>query len=151
MESGIYCLHYITKYSWWEWNNGSRVLFCQCTPEFKTFGRDGIPFCWINWYQPKLKRHQPPISDNKVHEQLKSKVGKVKERGYIQSGYVEILIGYFSFPKGGQYVSMVYYGTASGFNDLVLVPNFGLPSVKTLLHGTLSTSWIVDLDIGDIF
>ena len=139
MESGIYCLRYVTKCSWWEWNNGSRVLFCQCTPEFKTFGRDGIPFCWINWYQPKLKRHQPPISDNKVHEQLRSKVGKVKERGYIQSGYVEILIRHLSVIKLDQDVRMVYYCTASGFNELVWFTNFGLTSVNTLICGTFPT------------
>ena len=43
---------------------------------------------------------------------------------------------------------MVYDGTASGLNDLVWVPNFGLPSVKTLFFGTLPTLWMVDLDIG---
>ena len=61
---------------------------------------------------------------------------KVKERGYIQAGYIESLIRYFSVPKGDQYVPMVYDETASGFNDQVWVPKFGLPSVKTLLCGT---------------
>ena len=44
---------------------------------------------------------------------------------------------------------MVYDGTASGLNDLVWVPNFVLPSVKTLLFGTFPTSWMVDLYIAE--
>ena len=46
---------------------------------------------------------------------------------------------------------MAYDGTDSVFNDLFWVANFGLPSVKTLLCGTYTTSWMVDLDIGDMF
>ena len=48
VESGMYFLHYITKCSWWEWNNGSQILLWQWTPEFKTFAQDGIPVCFIN-------------------------------------------------------------------------------------------------------
>ena len=58
---------------------------------------------------------------------------------------------YFSVTKLDQYVCMVNDGTASGFNYLVWVPNFVFLSVKTLLCGTLTTSWMVNLDIGEIF
>ena len=50
---------------------------------------------WINQDQTKHKRPQTPISETKVHEQVRSKVGKVKDRGYIKSGYVKILIRRF--------------------------------------------------------
>ena len=46
---------------------------------------------------------------------------------------------------------MVYDGTASGFNDSVYVPTFGLPTIETLLRGTGPNTWMVDLDIGDMF
>ena len=46
---------------------------------------------------------------------------------------------------------MVYDGTTSGFNDLVWVPKFGFTSVKKLICGTMPTSWMVDLDIGEMF
>ena len=45
---------------------------------------------------------------------------------------------------------MFYDQTVIGFNDIVWDPNFGLPSVKTLLCVTLPTSWMVYLDIGEI-
>ena len=82
---------------------------------------------------------------------MQRKVGKVKERGYIRPGYVKSLIGYFSVPKGYQDVRMVYDGTTSGFNELVWVPKFGFTSVKKLICGTMPTSWMVDLDIGEMF
>ena len=74
-----------------------------------------------------------------------------KEQGYIQLVCVKILIRYFSAPKLDQDVCMVYDETASGFNNLVWVLNFGLPSVKTLLCATLPTSWMVDLYIEEVF
>ena len=82
---------------------------------------------------------------------MQSKVGKVKDRGYIQSGYVKSFIRYFSVPKGDQDVRMVYGGTASGFNAIVWVSKFGLTSVKTLLCGNFPASWKEDLDIGEMF
>ena len=77
-------------------------------------------------------------------------MGKIKERGYIQSGYVKFWMRCFLVSKGYQDTRMVYYGVSSGFNDLVWVNNFGLPSGKTLIFVTLPTSWVVDLDIGEM-
>ena len=151
VESSIYCLHYITKCSWWEWNNGYRFFFLKWTPEFKTSVQDGIRVCWINKIRPKSKRPQSPISGTKVHKQVQRKMGNVKELGSIHSGCVKMLIRYFSAPKLDQDVCMVYDETASGFNNLVWVLNFGLPSVKTLLCATLPTSWMVDLYIEEVF
>ena len=46
---------------------------------------------------------------------------------------------------------MVYDGKYSGFNDLVWVPTFPLPTVETLLRGTTPNTWMVDLEIGEQF
>ena len=42
------------------------------------------------------------------------------------------LIIYFAIPKGKDDVGMVYDDTASGFNSLVCIPSFGLPTIDTL-------------------
>ena len=34
---------------------------------------------------------------------------------------------------------------------IIYVPSFGLPNVETLLRGTGPETWMVDLDIGDMF
>ena len=46
---------------------------------------------------------------------------------------------------------VVYDGTASGFNDLIWVPSFSLPTVETLLRGTGPNTWMADLDIAEQF
>ena len=64
---------------------------------------------------------------------MKKKINKVRERGYVKKGLVKRLIRFFAVPKGMNDIRMVYDGTASGFNDSVWVPSFGLPTVETLL------------------
>ena len=70
---------------------------------------------------------------------------------YIQSGRVKSLIRYFLVPKGDEDVQIVYDYNDSGFNDMMWIPAFGLPTVDTLLRGTSPTSWMVDLHIGEMF
>ena len=61
------------------------------------------------------------------------------------------LIRFFAVPKGLAYIIIVLDGTARGFNDYVWVHHFGLPMVDTLLRGTYPSTWMIDLDIGDMF
>ena len=82
---------------------------------------------------------------------MKKKLNKVRERGYVKKGPVKSLIRFFAVPKGMNDIRMVHDSTASGFNDSVWVPSFDLPTVETLLQGTGPKSWMVDLDIGDMF
>ena len=46
---------------------------------------------------------------------------------------------------------MVYDGIARKFNDAVWVSTFCLPTIATLLRGTAPRTWMVDLDIRDMF
>ena len=40
---------------------------------------------------------------------------------------------------------------ASGFNSMVWISSFELPTVQTLLRATTPTTWMVDLDIEEQF
>ena len=151
LEAGLNCLEYTSKCSWWEWKGGSRLLFWRWTPEFKKFARDGIPVFWKDVPKPSQKKVQPKIDDPLIKERMREKVNKVRKRGYVIPGFVKSLIYFFAVPKGVSDIRMVYDGTASGFNDTIWVPNFGLPTCDTLLRGTQPGSWMVDLDIGDMF
>jgi len=151
LEAGLNCLEYTSKCSWWEWNGGSRLLFWRWTPEFSKFARDGIPVFWKDCPKPTSNKIQPPIPDPMIKSRMKEKVAKVRKRGYVVPGFVRSLIYFFAVPKGLSDVRMVYDGTASGFNDSIWVPNFGLPTCETLLRGTEPGSWMVDLDIADMF
>jgi hypothetical protein len=151
IEAGRDCINYVGKCSWWEWLGGSRLFFWRWPPEFKEYARDGIPVCWLPNKQPKSKRPQPPVHDKDINKLMTAKLQKVRKRGYVRQGFVKSLIRYFAVPKGNTDIRMVYDGTASGFNDSVFVPTFGLPTVETLLRGTGPDTWMVDLDIGDMF
>jgi hypothetical protein len=151
LDAGIDCIKYATQCTWWEWLGGSRLFFWRWPNEFKNMARDGIPVCWLPDKQPTSKRPQPPVHDKEVRKQMTAKLQKVRRRGYVRSGFVRSLIRFFAVPKGNTDIRMVYDGTASGFNDSVFVPTFGLPTVETLLRGTGPNTWMVDLDIGDMF
>ena len=151
VKAGADCIRYAMDSSWWEWSSGSRVFFWRWPPSFTKFAREGIPILWNSNQRPNAKKLQPPVQDQSTKSQMKAKIDSVRLKRYIQPGQVKSLIRFFSVPKGDSDVRMVYDGTASGFNSLVWVPPFGLPTVKTLLRATEPNTWMVDLDIGEQF
>ena len=151
LHAGSNCLEYCALSTWWEWKGGSRLLFWRWSPSFKLYARDGIPICWINNQRPSCKALQQPVKDKNTKSLMTDKIQSVRNKGYIRQGKVKSLIKYFAVPKGESDVRMVYDGTASGFNSMVWVPNFGLPTINTLLRSTSPSTWMVDLDIGEQF
>ena len=149
--AGIDCLYYTSRATWWEWNQGSRLLCWRWTWEYKVQARDGMEMHWIPGKLATARKAQALVKDSTTRSLMASKISKVINRGYIKRGNVKSLIKYFSVPKGSDDVRMVYDGTASGFNESIWVPNFGLPTIDTLIRGTGPSTWMVDLDIGDMF
>ena len=151
LHGGTECLYYACNASFWEWDLGSRPFFWRWSPEFQKQARDGVPIYWVPEALPTSRKSPSLGKDARVISLMKAKVLKVMLRGYLKIGLVKSLINYFAVPKGDKDIRMVYDGTASGFNDAVWVPNFGLPTIETLLRGTAPNCWMVDLDIGDMF
>ena len=151
VEAGKDCLHYTSSSDWWTWRNGSRLLFWQWVGPFKDMARDGVPVYWVPNKKPTSRELQPQVTDEETKMQMREKLAKVRKQGYIRPGKVKSLIKYFSVPKGEEDIRIVYDGTASGFNDAVWTPNFGLPTIESLLRSTGPTTWMVDLDIGEMF
>jgi hypothetical protein len=46
---------------------------------------------------------------------------------------------------------MVYDATRSGLNDALWSPNFGLPTVESLLRGEEFGTWMGDINLGEMF
>lgn len=151
IKAGVDCLVCVQESTWWEWKNGSRPLFWRWPYSFRILARDGIPVCWTSNKRLNNRKLQPKVIDALVKEQMKDKIASVRRKRYIQDGYVESLIRFFPVPKGNLDIRMVYDGTDSGFNSLVWIQSFGLPTISTLLRGTSPTTWIVDLDISEQF
>jgi hypothetical protein len=80
-----------------------------------------------------------------------SKLKNIREKGYILPGKVTSLTGYFAVPKGLSDVLMVHDASCSGLNKSLWSPNFGLPTVDTLLRGIDLSTWMGDIDVGEMF
>jgi hypothetical protein len=81
------------------------------------------------------------------------KLQSVRDKNYIAGGGdpVESLTSFFHVPKGDEDIRMVYDGTASGLNDSLWVPRFGMPTIRTHLRGVEPGTFMADVDIGEMF
>jgi len=64
---------------------------------------------------------------------------------------VKSLTNYFPVEKGDDDIRVVYDGTKSGLNGALWAPTFGLPTVETLLSCVEASTWMSDMDVGDMF
>jgi hypothetical protein len=133
----LHSLLSITKESRLDWDAGR-----ECVARFANS-------TWSEW--PAGSRPQKPEKDELRREQMKVKLEKVRRLGYISPGSVDSLTSYFSVPKGGSNIRMVYDGTKSGLNDAMWAPWFALPTVEAHLRGVGSDTFMGDIDIGDMF
>lgn len=79
------------------------------------------------------------------------KLAKVRERRYVEPGEVTSLTSFFAVPKGTEDIRMVYDGTKSGLNENIWVPRFPLPTIDTHLRAVDSSTFMSDMDIGEMF
>jgi hypothetical protein len=63
----------------------------------------------IDTLQARSERHQDPVKKTQVLRKL----DKMRTRGYVEAGYVELLISFFDVEKGSDDIRMVYDGSAS--------------------------------------
>ena len=82
---------------------------------------------------------------------LRQKLFPVRERRYINSGEVRSLMHMFDVPKGEEDVRIVYNGTASGINDCLWAPHFGLAMISHVNRALMPSYSQADLDIGEMF
>ena len=69
----------------------------------------------------------------------------------MRPGAVVSLTSFFSVPKDVTDIRMVYDATKSGLNDVVWVPSFGLPTVNSTLRGIEFSTYLGDIDLGEMF
>lgn len=151
-ESGVVALEYGMATSWWNWDCGSAPFFWRWPAFYLESVRDGLDI-WKKEGIAKLRnrKRQRSEKDEDIRRRMRKKLGKVRNRGYIQGGVVESLTSFFAVPKGKEDIRMVYDGTASGLNDLIWVPGFPLPRTETHLRALDSGYYMADIDIGEMF
>eukprot|EP00957_Ditylum_brightwellii_P211663 15366441-Ditylum_brightwellii.AAC.3 len=100
---------------------------------------------------PNAENHRQLLRILKFFAQMGEKLQKIHGRQDITGGLVCSLTQLFLVPKGKNDICMVYDGTDSGLNDAVWVPNFGFPTTSTVLRFTDKSTYMADLDIGEMF
>ena len=94
-SAGLEAINKAKSSSFWEWENGSFPFFWRWQPEVKKEMRDGTPL----WVQGKLpantnfKQRVPKIKE--TLEKVRSKMKKIRERGYI----ARVFQAFLMYPK----------------------------------------------------
>jgi hypothetical protein len=82
---------------------------------------------------------------------MKSKLAKVRSKGYIIPGSVLPITSFFTVPKGEGNVRMVYDATKSGLNSQLWAPWFMLPTIESHLRCVQPGSFMGDIDFSEKF
>jgi hypothetical protein len=149
-EKGVEALRRCWKCTWWDWADGSSLLFWRWNSSFMKEVRDGMKI-WRLKALPKNREKQQIVKDNSLLEKIKEKILKVLLRRYILTGLVESLTNFFAVLKAGNDIRMVYDATLSGLNDAVWAPSFGMPTVHSALDQVSSRTHMGDADMGEFF
>jgi hypothetical protein len=117
-------------------------------PGGTTTTRDGLRV-HFRGEAPRYRKPQRNASDGLTRERMRAKLETVRAKRYITAAFVMSLPSFFSVPKGGDDIRMVYNGTESGLNDSIWVPRFILPTLETHLRAVDESTCMADVDIGE--
>lgn len=152
LTKGLAILGQVIRSSWWEWSNGSSLLFWRWNGmEQIRSARDGIRI-FVKGVLPKAKRMKPLRLPEDQLALVADKINGMVSRGYLSSsGSVRSCLHFFTVPKGPTDVRIVYDGTSCGLNEALWAPNFYLPSSKAASLLLTFSSWMADADFGEMF
>jgi hypothetical protein len=137
--------------SWWQWDEGSAPFYWRWRMEYRETIRDGLEI-WFSGEKPKWRRPQRVEKSPEIHGKVVKKISKVRKRKYIAPGHVWSLTDFFCVPKGNDDIRMVYNGTSSGLNDIILGSLF--PTADCRHSATVGASGYLDGGYGsgrDVF
>jgi hypothetical protein len=152
-HAGCKAISYALRATWWEWDGGSFPFFWRWDLEFTREVRDGLAPRFV-MDPPSSKERQRPNKNPLFAEKERSKVLKVIKRGYLRPVSLDetkSLMHYFSVPKGGDDIRMVYDGSKCGLNAATFAPWFAVPTSSSLERSVLPHTVQGDNDFGDMF
>ena len=144
------CIQRTANSLWWDWAEGSALLFWKWPASHIDWAREGQPH-FVSGSLPKFKRPQRAAPTDEMMAQMQNKVNKVRKRRYIEEGKVISLTHMFPVPKGLADIRMVYNGTSSGLNAVLFAPHFGLPTLFNTMRALLGGYYQADLDVAEMF
>ena len=150
-DRGAEILSQALRSSWWEWNSGSSLFFWRWNGEVQQKdARDGMEI-YVSGNLPSSQAKPARCASLPHLKLMASKVESMLKRGYLEEGFVRSNVHYFSVPKGEDDIRVVFDGTSSGLNNSLWAPNFYLPSSQSALLLLTFSSWMADVDFGEMF
>ena len=151
LKAGLDCVERAARSDWWNWSDGSRIMFWRWPRRYRKAVRDGTPLFIHPNLLPNYWKRQSWPSDADQRSKLKDKVSIPRGRRYITRGYVKSLTGFFAVPKGDNDIRIVYDASKCGLNDALWCPNFFLPTIDSVLRNASADTWFGDIDLGEMF
>jgi hypothetical protein len=149
-EVGRDCIWRAASCDWWEWLAGSTLFYWRWPSYARKLARDGRPVWWLEDPTSFLKP-QPKERDPEILLQVCSKLDNARMKRYIVPGTVKNLTTYFAVTKGDRDIRIVYDAMKSGLNKSIWVPSFILPQAEALTYKLTEKSWMLDMDLGELF
>ena len=126
----IECLTRAANSTFWEWKDGSRLLFWRWEHWWKS-ARDG-EILFHESPPPKWMGKNLPAPSEHYELLLRKKEEKLLHRRYIELGFVDCIVPRFGVPKGEDDIRLVWDATRNGNNDTLYAPSFWMPTFRTL-------------------
>ena len=130
IDAIVDCLTRAANSTFWEWDDGSRLLFWRWEHWWKS-ARDGE----ILFHQeppPNWMGRSLPAPSHHYELLLRKKEEKLLYRRYLELGYVDCIVPRFGVPKGEDDIRLVWDATRNGVNDTLYAPSFWMPTFRTL-------------------
>jgi hypothetical protein len=151
LEAARDCMRRCANADWWEWSDGSRLLFWRWPIRWRTEARDGAKGFRLG--TPRPRRHFPPIPVKEpwiITKDLE-KLEKLLRRRYVVPGKFVLAVPRFPVPKGADDIRVVWDLAKNGLNKEMFTPSFFLPTMATYLRRLQTGSYCGDFDIGEQF
>ena len=163
LTTGRDAIWQFTSASWWEWDQGSALLFWRWpTSESRKAARDGFPI-FVRDQKVKLS-YTPTCQSISVDMKMRlgEKIGDIRRKKYVtklKNNNICSFVDFFGVPKvlGPPPeeeildIRVVYDGTRCGLNPLIWSPRFWLPTAHTAIRKVSYLSWMADYDFGEFF
>ena len=169
----IDCLTRTANSTFWDWSDGSTLLFWRWEHWWKS-ARDG-ELLFHHSAPPTWKGQNLPAPSEHYEVLLRKKEEKLLYRRYLEPGFVDCIVPRFGVPKGEDDIRLVWDASRNGVNETLWAPSFIMPTFRTLqdqiikwlpcsvtdyLNGNLpsnptSSDWRIphqaDMDVGEMF
>jgi hypothetical protein len=145
------CVARCANSTWWEWADGSRLLFWRWPLAWRKEARDGAPGFHTGAPRPRRRFPSIPISEQWILEKDEEKLTKLLLRRYLVPGDFRTAVPRFPVPKGADDIRVVWDLAKNGLNEKMFTPSFFLPTMHTYLRRLPAGAYCGDFDIGEQF